>query len=86
MREETGRECGCTSAWFGSVGGDRRAGTEDNTCDVGAKDCWVGGNGEAIVTLMPFDWFEGDGFDLDEELIRIWGWAWPVLDGGWGAL
>lgn len=40
----------------------------------------MGEGGEAHVALVIVDWIEGDGFDVDEEVVGGWGWGWAVDD------
>jgi hypothetical protein len=87
LGEETGCEGRHAGPWFGSVRGDRGAGTEDGARDVGAEDCRVvGDGGHAVVSLVVVYWVEGDGFDFDEEVVGTWGGGWSVFDDEGGAL
>lgn len=83
---ERGRKGGDPGARLEIVGGYGGAGGEDGACDVGAKDCGVGGDEEAVVALVAVDGVESDGFDFDEELVGAWGWGGAVGDFESGAL
>lgn len=32
------------------------------------------------------DWIEGNGFDLDEDIVGAWGGCWAMLDDEWATL
>ena len=82
---KTGCE-GCdTGARFGSVGGHGGARGEDGAGDVRAGDCWIGGDGEAVVALVIVDWVECDRFYSDDKFGGTGVRGWAVGDFGDGA-
>lgn len=67
---EGGRERhdACSFDWC--RGADVGAAFGHDSCYVGAEDCWVDGDRwHAVVALVEVDRVEGQGFDLDEEVI-----------------